>query len=251
MANQYYSPSGNPPTNGAGASASIRAEFAAISAGFDKLPSTTGSGGRLVVVDPSGSALTFATTITEVGTTVTFSGLVVFTGASVSLPANTTVNSLPVATTTGTQTLTNKTLPSPTISAPTVTGGTFATPTLTSPAVSAPTFSGVSVFQGALQEKYNALPGANIDLGLGSVFSVTVSGPVTLSVSNPAAAGSSSAFVLEVTNGGSATITWWPGVKWGGGVAPTLTTAGVDLLGFYTRDGGLTWRGLVLARDSK
>jgi len=47
------------------------------------------------------------------------------------------------------------------------------------------------------------------------------------------------------------TVTWWAGVKWAGGTAPTLTAAGVDILGFYTRDGGATWRGTMMSKDSK
>jgi len=34
-------------------------------------------------------------------------------------------------------------------------------------------------------------------------------------------------FVLELTNGGAGVITWWAGVRWTGGLPPTLTTAGV------------------------
>jgi hypothetical protein len=30
-----------------------------------------------------------------------------------------------------------------------------------------------------------------------------------------------------------------------------LITSGVDILGFFTSDGGTTWRGLVLSKDSK
>ena len=58
-------------------------------------------------------------------------------------------------------------------------------------------------------------------------------------------------FILKLTNGGSKVITWWPNIKWAGGTAPTLTTAGVDNLGFYTHDGGASWQGLLLSKDSK
>jgi hypothetical protein len=58
-------------------------------------------------------------------------------------------------------------------------------------------------------------------------------------------------FVLDLTNGGSSTITWWSGVKWASGIAPTLTVSGRDVLGFFTHDGGTTWSGLVLGKDLK
>jgi hypothetical protein len=90
-----------------------------------------------------------------------------------------------------------------------------------------------------------------VDLATGNCFSKTISGATTLTVSNVPAAGSIISFILDLTNGGSAVITWWTGVKWASGTAPTLTSAGRDLLGFFTHDGGTTWNGLVLAKDVK
>ena len=101
-----------------------------------------------------------------------------------------------------------------------------------------------------LREVSAALPANNIDLGTGNVFTKTISGASTLTVSNVPAAGAVASFILELTNPGT-NVTFWAGVKWPGGTAPTLTAAGVDVLGFYTRDGGTTWRGMVLAKDSK
>lgn len=92
---------------------------------------------------------------------------------------------------------------------------------------------------------------SNIDINAGNVFTRTISGATTFTVSNVPAAGTVASFILELTNGGSATVTWWAGVKWASGTAPTLTAAGVDMLGFYTHNGGTTWRGLLLAKDSK
>ena len=66
-----------------------------------------------------------------------------------------------------------------------------------------------------------------------------------------ASSGDVSAFILVLTNGGSATVNWFSGVTWAGGTPPTLTAAGVDVIGFFTIDGGTTWRGLVLALDIK
>ena len=89
--------------------------------------------------------------------------------------------------------------------------------------------------------------GANdIDLSAGNYFTKTISGATTLTVSNVASSGSVSAFVLELTNGGSATVTWFSGVTWAAATPPTLTAAGVDTLAFFTSDGGTTWRGFVL-----
>lgn len=96
-----------------------------------------------------------------------------------------------------------------------------------------------------------AVAGSNIDCLLANYFTRTISGATTLTVSNVAGTGSSTSFILDLTNGGSATITWWSGVKWAGGTAPTLTAAGRDVLGFFTHDGGTTWTGLMLGKDVK
>ena len=130
-------------------------------------------------------------------------------------------------TATSTNTLTNKTI-------------TFADNTLTGVApTTTPTLTGV-------KETKVAMGANDIDLSLGNYFTYTLSGAQTLTVSNVASSGSVSAFVLEVTNGGSAALTFFSGVTWAAATAPTLTAAGVDTLAFFTSDGGTTWRGFVL-----
>lgn len=96
-----------------------------------------------------------------------------------------------------------------------------------------------------------AVAASNIDLLAGSFFTRTISGVTTLTVSNVPTAGTAVSFVLDLTNGGSATVNWWTGVRWAKGTAPTLTAAGRDVLGFYTHDGGTTWTGLLLGLDVK
>lgn len=102
-----------------------------------------------------------------------------------------------------------------------------------------------------LREVKVAMAADNIDVATGNLFTKTISGATTLTVSNVPASGTLASFILDLTNGGSAAITWWSGVKWAGGAAPTLTAAGRDVLGFYTHDGGTTWTGLLLGKDVK
>lgn len=116
--------------------------------------------------------------------------------------------------------------------------------TLTNKTLTAPVITG-------LKETKVAMAANDVDLAAGNYFSKTISGAATLTVSNVPATGTVASFILDMTNGGSATITWWSGMKWAGGTAPTLTTSGRDLLGFFTHDGGTTWNGLVLAKDIK
>jgi hypothetical protein len=88
-----------------------------------------------------------------------------------------------------------------------------------------------------------------IDLNAGNYFTKTVSGAWNPTLANVPAVGVACSFILDLTNGGSAAITWWANVKWKNGTAPTLTAAGRDVLGFFTHDGGATWTGLLLGLD--
>lgn len=103
----------------------------------------------------------------------------------------------------------------------------------------------------SIHETRVTMSAADINVAAGAVFTKTVSTNITFTVSNVPASGAVVSFILELTNPGSATVTWWSGVKWAAGTVPALTAAGVDILGFYTHDGGTTWRGMVLAKDSK
>ena len=103
----------------------------------------------------------------------------------------------------------------------------------------------------AIREKKVAMAANNIDLATGNLFTKTIVGATTLTISGALPNENANSFILELTNGGSGIITWWSGMKWAGGTAPTLTTAGVDILGFYSHDGGTTWRGMLMSKDSK
>jgi hypothetical protein len=103
----------------------------------------------------------------------------------------------------------------------------------------------------AIRETKVAMAASNVDLAVGNLFTKTITGSTTFTVSNVLASGNANSFILELTNGGSATVTWFSGTKWADGGAPELTASGVDILGFYSHDGGTTWRGMVLAKDSK
>lgn len=83
------------------------------------------------------------------------------------------------------------------------------------------------------------------------VYARTVTGAATWTFVSPPVDGTIGAKFLELTNGGLGTQTWPASVDWEGGVAPTLTAAGTDILAFYTRDGGNTYRGMLVVKDSK
>ena len=107
----------------------------------------------------------------------------------------------------------------------------------------------------ALKETKTTSSSYNFDLAAGNYFTHTASAN-SLTVSNVPATGTVASFIIELTNGGAYTFSFWVGsggapIKWAGGAVPALTASGVDILGFYTHDGGTTWRGLLLAKDSK
>lgn len=55
--NEYFQPGSNPATSSPGSSAVIRAQFANIAAGFDKLPIMAGNANEFVVINATGTAL--------------------------------------------------------------------------------------------------------------------------------------------------------------------------------------------------
>lgn len=119
----------------------------------------------------------------------------------------------------------------------------------------AQTISGAKTFSASVIENKVALGSvsstATFNLALGNVYTATLGANTTFSVSNVPASGSTISFILDITNGGAFTITWWTNMKWVAGTAPTLTASGRDMLSFITHDGGTTWTGLVLGKDIK
>ena len=83
------------------------------------------------------------------------------------------------------------------------------------------------------------------------MYATVATGSTTWAFPSSLVSGEIYSITLELTNGGSQTQTWPAAVKWEGGTAPTLTAAGLDILTFYTRDGGTTWRGFLSSKDSK
>ena len=86
---------------------------------------------------------------------------------------------------------------------------------------------------------------APIDLNLGNYFYKTITANTTISVSNVPANLIAQAFILELTNGGSANVTYFSNLTFPNGQPPTLTDKR-DVLGFFTRDGGTTWSGFTV-----
>ena len=93
-----------------------------------------------------------------------------------------------------------------------------------------------------------------LNLNTANYFSVSGSGTgtVTWAVTNPPITGRAQTFVIEYTNGGIKTNSWFTNTRWPAGIAPSLTSASAnpDMLSFTTDDAGSNWRGLLLQRGS-
>jgi hypothetical protein len=87
-----------------------------------------------------------------------------------------------------------------------------------------------------------------VDLANGTVHRVVLDDNCTLTFSG-ATSGSGYSFTLIVVQDGTGgrTVTWPGSVDWAASTAPTLSTAvnAVDVLTFFTVDGGTTWFGFV------
>jgi len=108
---------------------------------------------------------------------------------------------------------------------------------------------GVFIRDGSLAEDYDALSGTSptCDVDNGGAFSITTSGNTTFTFTG-ASSGYSQGFVLQVTAGGTHTLTWPGTVDWAGGSAPDAPASGAsNLYVFYTRDGGSNWIGVLSA----
>ena len=195
------------------------------------LPSITGNGGKALVVNAGATDFEYAA----------LGGTGTVTSVAVSVPSFLSVSGSPI-TAAGTISVAYSGT-----ALPVANGGTGSTTATGSGSVvlaTAPTLTGT-------RETKVTMAANNIAVNTGNYFSKTISGATTLTVSGVPTTGTGVSFILDLTNGGSAAITWFSGVKWAGGTAPTLTASGRDVLGFFTHDGGTTWTGLLLGKDVK
>jgi hypothetical protein len=102
-----------------------------------------------------------------------------------------------------------------------------------------------SKFTGGVSQVATAMGALELDLNTSNYFTKTISGNSTFTFANPAASGTVSIFMLELTHS-SGTVTWPGTVKWNADTAPTLTTGKTHLFMFVTDDGGSRYRGSAL-----
>lgn len=103
--------------------------------------------------------------------------------------------------------------------------------------------SGLSPISEMFQEVGSVSGTCAIDLSAGLHISATIAGDTTFSFGG--VPDEAVVVVMKITAGGSAAVTWPTSIKWAGGKAPTLTTAGTDIIVMTTSDNGATWYGVV------
>lgn len=253
-ANDFFTASGVPSTGAALVSSTIRTEFANIGAGFDKMPTLTGNGNKVVTVNAGGTALT-ATAATglsglTIGTNIqawdadldavaalaSTAGMLARTGAGTFAVRTITGTSAEIDVANGTGASAAPTLSLPTaltFTGKTVTGGTLSGPTLLNPASTDQTLT----------------DGATIswNMNSGEIATVTLGGNRVLAAPTNLKKGT---YILHVVQDGtgSRTLTWNSVFKWSFAVAPTLSTGagkrdivsfvsdGTNLYGSYMLD---------------
>jgi len=127
VGNEYYDHTTFPQTGAAGSSAAMRAELDTIEAGFDKLPTLSGNGNKVVKINASGTTMQASSVVSDDGTDATIAGDLYVTGTQIGRNSS-QKHTIPAVTSdtftlnAATQTLTNKTLTSPSISGGSITG---------------------------------------------------------------------------------------------------------------------------------
>ena len=114
--------------------------------------------------------------------------------------------------------------------------------------------NGVVIFDGGIVEDETAVTSTTnattINCRDGNVFTHVLTENTTFTFSNPPASGRAFAFTLKIVQDAGAsgyTVTWPASVDYAAATAPTLTAtaSAVDVLVFYTHDGGTNWYGFV------
>ena len=112
-----------------------------------------------------------------------------------------------------------------------------------------PTFTGGITYSGSTKANVTAVGALDLDLSTADFFTKSIAVNSVFTFSN-ATASKGLAFTLQLVLSGGAVPTWPASVKWAAGSNPSAGLGnGTHDLGFISYDGGVTWTGLVLARN--
>lgn len=95
---------------------------------------------------------------------------------------------------------------------------------------------------GAVVEKLSPLSGTSVSLDLKTANNFTHTATANTTFTVTANTGTSFQLgTLVLTNAGNYTITWPSSFKWADGAPPSLMESGIDVITFFTIDGGTTY----------
>lgn len=121
--------------------------------------------------------------------------------------------------------------------------------TLEDPIVNRPLSKGAKVVVSALGTLSTGTTTINLATAQVYTATITASNTITFAFSNAPSAGESQVVLLRLTNGGGGTIVWPANTKFSYGLAPTLTTSGVDMLGIFYDTTTSTYMVFVIGLD--
>lgn len=110
--------------------------------------------------------------------------------------------------------------------------------------------AGKAIIDGSYGELFSNTDGATVTFNMQyNKHTVTLGGNMTLAVSNVAVG---QVFLIRLVQDGTGSriITWFPGISWAGGTAPTLTTTPnkADVFGFLCTGSG-AYSGFVMGQN--
>jgi hypothetical protein len=88
-----------------------------------------------------------------------------------------------------------------------------------------------------------------LDLATANNFRRQFNATSTISINNAPGVPRAFGFTFTMVNAGAYSITWPGSINWVNGSAPILTSAGTDVLSFFTFDGGSTYYGFVVGKN--
>lgn len=90
----------------------------------------------------------------------------------------------------------------------------------------------------------------SIDLSLGNVFDITLTGTTTFTFDNPSISGKTCSFTMFLRQGGTAqTVTWPASVKWSNDSIPVISDINKTcIFSFVTINGGTRWYGTSVTK---
>jgi len=125
---------------------------------------------------------------------------------------------------------------------------TLLTPATAGQVISVMSFNTIVEDKALYSNIYMESASGALDLSQADVFHIEPTSDLTITFENVPAGQEIVSMTLEIVGGADYLITFDESIIWDNGIAPELST-GLDILGFYTSNNGVTWKGMVIGKD--